>query len=177
MGRGLEAQLVAPAGMAVVERRLLAGRGRFSYSVEIVDLYVAPGEPAAVVEALLLRSVEEATSTDLPRLSETHSGTAIDVRCSTSPSLALTGLDRTFARLSADGVSIRRNSVREAEELVSSRRRTAAALASEIKAAQTPRLRTVPADGNPAPARPLVPSSRRRLTPSLRPRPGRATDN
>ena len=179
VGRGLEAQLVAPAGMAVVERRLLAGRGRFSYSVEIVDLYAAPGEPAAVVEALLLRSVEEATSTDLPRLSETHSGTAIDVRCSTSPEIAPSDLGRAFPRLSADGMQIRRNSVREADELVSSRRRTAAALAAEIKAAQPSRLRAQPADVAPAPARPSARSSapsRRRLRPASHPWPGRATD-
>lgn len=176
VGRGLDAHLVVPAGMAVVERSLVAGRGRFSYSVEIVGLHAAPGEPAAAVEALLLRSVEEATSTDLPRLSEAHSGTAIDVRCTISPELAQTDLGRAFSRLSAEGVQIRRNSVREADELVSSRRGTAAALAAEIKAAQPSRARAPASEAAPAPVRPAAPAQRRRLRPPPHPWPGRATD-
>lgn len=176
VGRGLEVQLVALAGMAVVERRLVAGRGRFAYSVEIVGLHVGPGEPAAVVETLLLRSVEEATSTDLPRLAEAHSGTAIDLRCTTSPELASTSLGRVFPRLSADGVSIRRNSARDAEELASSRRRAAATLASEIKAAHAPRLRMPVPNAVPSLAKTFPPSTRRGLPSSIHPRPGRATD-
>ncbi|GJD89378.1 hypothetical protein BHAOGJBA_2905 [Methylobacterium hispanicum] len=165
VGRGLEAHLVAPAGMAVVERRLVAGRGRFSYAVEIVGLHLVPGETGAAVEALLARSVEDATATDLPRLADAHSGTAIDIRCTVSPLLASTELGRVFSRLSADGVSIRKNSIRETEDLVLSRRRAAAALAGEIKSARAPQSKAMPAPAASGPGRPPKPSLRRRFRP------------
>lgn len=131
VARGTDPRLLVPVGIALVRRRLLAGRGRFVYEVEMTAVGMGAGETSYGVENMLLRSVEEATLHDLPLLVETHSGSHLDIRCTVSPSVAAASerLARIFPGLSATDIDLPRHAERRIEEFVGTRRAAAAAAA------------------------------------------------
>lgn len=131
VARGTDPRLLVQAGIVLVRRRLVAGRGRFVYEVEMTAVGMGAGETPYGIENMLLRSVEEATLHDLPLLVDTHSGSRLDIRCTVSPSVAAASerLARIFAGLSATGIDLPRHAARQIEEFVAARRAAAAAAA------------------------------------------------
>jgi hypothetical protein len=145
VARGTDPRLLAPAGIALVRRRLVAGRGRFVYEVQIQAVGLGAGEAAFGIENMLLRSIEEATARDLPNLVETHSGTLIDIRCTVSAAAAATSerIARLFPDFSKAGIDLPPHDARRIEEFAAERRSAVlAALGSD--APPKPALETAP---------------------------------
>lgn len=138
VARGTDPRLLAPAGVALVRRRLLAGRGRFVYEVQIQVVCIGDGESAFGIEDMLLRSVEEATLRDLPHLVETHSGTHIDIRCTVSPAAAASSerIARIFPSFSRADIDLPKHPARLVEEFVADRR---ASMLSELRSDAPPK--------------------------------------
>jgi hypothetical protein len=146
VARGTDPRLLVPVGIVLVRRRLVAGRGRFVYEVEMTAVGMGAGETPYGVENMLLRSVEEATLHDLPLLVEAHSGSHLDIRCTVSPSLAATSerLARIFPGLSANDIDLPRHAVRQIDEFVAARR-AAVVAAARSDAPPRPSLAVQPA--------------------------------
>lgn len=137
VARGTDPRLLVPAGIALVRRRLVAGRGRFILEVQIQAAGFGAGEPPFGIENMLLRSVEEATLRDLPHLVETHSGTHIDIRCTVSSTVAASSerIARIFPDFSASDIDLPKYDMRRIEAFVAERRAAGlAALRSDMPA-------------------------------------------
>lgn len=127
VARGTDPRLLVPAGIALVRRRLVAGRGRFVYEVQIQVACFGAGEATFGIENMLLRSVEEATLQDLPHLVGTHSGTHIDIRCTVSGPAAASSerIARIFPGFSTADIDLPKHDVRRIEAYVEERRAAA----------------------------------------------------
>lgn len=134
VARGTDPRLLVPAGIALVRRRLVAGRGRFGYEVRIQAVGFGVGETTFGIENMLLRSVEEATLLDLAHLVDAHSGTLIDIRCTASAAAAASSerIGRLFPAFSRVGIDLPKHDKGRIEAFVAERRSTAlAALGSD----------------------------------------------